>query len=222
MGGAATEAASSQREPVAALTNAQRTERAVKLWQECQPAAASLVESYLRARGVTIAVPPSIRFHPALLHPMGGNWPAMVAAVQGTEGQIVAVHRTFLARDGKAKAAISPDKMMLGPCAGGAVRFARPADTLAVCEGVETGLSIHQACPGLAVWASLSTSGMTTLRLPDSVETVILAVDNDANGAGDRAGTAAAFRFRRMGRCVKIARPPRSGSDFNDMLRAYA
>ena len=42
----------------------------------------------------------------------------------------VAIHRTFLIRDGSAKAPVEPAKMMLGPCGGGVVRLdGRPAAT---------------------------------------------------------------------------------------------
>src|ERR1700692_2456675 len=47
----------------------------------------------------------------------------MVACVQNANGAIVAIHRTFLNPDGSGKAAVEKQKMMLRPCAGGAVRF---------------------------------------------------------------------------------------------------
>jgi phage/plasmid primase-like uncharacterized protein len=141
----------------------------------------------------------------------------MVAAVQNIVGEIVAVHRTYLRADGDGKANLVPDKMMLGPCAGGAVRFAKPAEVLAIAEGIETALSIVQACSGLAVWASLSTSGMKTLQLPSLVREVIVCADADDNGAGQKAASDAAMRFIREGRRVRVAHPGR-GRDFNDLL----
>jgi hypothetical protein len=49
----------------------------------------------------------------------------MVALVtRGADGTPLAIHRTFLARDGGGKAPVDPQKMMLGPCRGGAVRLA--------------------------------------------------------------------------------------------------
>ena len=50
------------------------------------------------------------------------------------------------------------------------------------------------------------------------VRTVIILVDNDANGAGERAARAAAERWRAEGRRVWIAMPAAVGQDFNDLL----
>ena len=62
----------------------------------------------------------------------------MVALVcAGSDNRPQAIHRTYLARDGAGKAPVDPQKMMLGPCRGGAVRLADPTDTLMVGEGIE-------------------------------------------------------------------------------------
>ena len=74
----------------------------------------------------------------------------MVALVtRGTDGEPLAIHRTFLARDGAGKAPVTPQKMMLGPCRGGAVRLATATGKLMVGEGIETCLAAMQAT-GLA------------------------------------------------------------------------
>jgi putative DNA primase/helicase len=51
---------------------------------------------------------------------------------------------------------------------------------------------------------------------------VVICADNDANGVGQRAATDAAERFLAEGRRVRIALPPKSGLDFNDLLRGSA
>ena len=88
---------------------------------------------------------------------------------------------------------------------------------MAVAEGIETSLSILTACPELTVWAALSTSGLRGLLLPATVRTVILCPDGDPPGAA--AAQAAAARFARDGRQVKIAAVP-AGADLNDVLTA--
>ena len=105
--------------------------------------------------------------------------------------------------------------MMLGKCAGGAVRLAPAMPELLLCEGIETGLSLRQAT-GKTVWACMSTSGLKSVILPPEVETVIIAADGDE--PGEKAAQEAARRFIAEGRTVKIARPPK-GMDFNDMLQ---
>ena len=59
---------------------------------------------------------------------------------------------------------------------------------------------------------------MVALILPAIVRLVIILADNDANGAGERAAYAAAYRWLREGRRVRIAMSPEPGTDFNDML----
>jgi hypothetical protein len=157
----------------------------------------------------------ALRFHAGLKHPSGGIWPAMVALVtSGADGTPLAIHRTFLARDGSGKAPVDPQKMMLGPCRGGAVRLAEPDELLMVGEGIETCLAAMQTS-GHAAWAALSTSGLRTLDLPGDVHDVIILADGDE--AGETAAQDCAVRWKREGRRVRIARPPQ-GLDFNDLL----
>jgi putative DNA primase/helicase len=83
-----------------------------------------------------------------------------------------------------------------------------------VGEGIETCLAAIRAT-GHPAWAALSTSGLRTLDLPDFVRDVIVLADGD--DPGEAAARARAWRWKREGRRVRIARPPR-GMDFNDML----
>ncbi len=214
--GAAPIAAAKQRHDTKAdeASDRQRTEMALRIWAETQPAAGSLVEPYLRARGINIPRPLSLRFHPALKH-SDSMWPAMVALItRGTDGEPIGIHRTFLSRDGGAKAPVTPPKKMLGPCRGGAVRLGPVGDRLMIAEGIETALSAMQAT-GRSAWAALSTSGLRSLDLPPVIHDVIILADGDE--AGETAAKTAALRWRREGRLVRIARPP-AGADFNAML----
>jgi hypothetical protein len=139
----------------------------------------------------------------------------MVALVtRGADDMRLAIHRTFLARDGSGKAPTIPNKMMLGPCRGGAVRLANPGELLMVGEGIETCLAAMQAT-GHPAWAALSTSGLRALDLPESVGEVVVLADGD--DPGEAAARDCALRWKRPGRRVRIARPPR-GMDFNDVL----
>ena len=192
-----------------------RTQAALAIWQASQPVDGSPVETYLRSRGLIVSPPNSIRFHAGLKHPSGGIWPAMVALVtRGIDGAWIAIHRTFLAREGNGKAPVDPAKMMLGPCRGGVVRLVDPGDVLMVGEGIETCLAAMQAT-GLAAWAALSTSGLRTLDLPCDLRDVIVLADGD--DPGEAAAQHCAWRWKREGRRLRIARPPR-GLDFNDLL----
>src|SRR6516164_3086064 len=196
-----------------------RRKAALAIWHSTIRADGTLVEAYLLSRRLHLPAPPVLRFHAGLRHSSGRMWPAMVALVtRGSDNTPLAVHRTFLARDGSSKAPVDPQKMMLGPCRGGAVRLADPSDLLMVGEGIETCLAAMQAT-GNPAWAALSTSGMRSLDLPTAVRDVIVLADGD--DAGEAAAWDCAWRWKREGRHVRIARPPR-GMDFNDILMGRA
>ena len=192
-----------------------RTEAALSIWQAAKSAGGTLIETYLESRGLRLPAMLTVRFHPCLKHPSGDSWPAMIALVtRGSDDAPLAIHRTFLARNGAGKAPLDPQKMMLGPCRGGAVRLAEPGDVLMIGEGIETCLAAMQETRHPA-WAALSTSGLRALELPKAVRDVIVLADGD--DPGEAAARDCALRWKRDGRRVRIARPPK-GMDFNDML----
>jgi phage/plasmid primase-like uncharacterized protein len=205
-----------QREREARAEADKRAEQAKRLWQEAQPIGGTLAEAYLRGRGITCDLPPTLRFHSACWHgPTSKRYPAMVAAVQGVGA--AAVHRTWLRSDGQGKADIDPAKAMLGATAGGAVRLAKDQGPLVVAEGIETALSL--ACGLLrgpaTIWAALSTSGMRGLRLP--LKTTTLTVAADGEDAGRAAAINLAERAHALGWQVSLLPAP-DGKDWNDIL----
>src|SRR5438093_4378090 len=197
----------------------QRTEIALRIWDETRrPAVATPVEKYLQPRGITIPAPHVLSFHPGLRHPSGGVWPAMVALVtRGTDGEPIGIHGTFLSGDSSGKAPVDRQKMMLGPCRGGAVRLGPVGAQLMIAEGIETALSAMQAT-GRPTWAAMSAPALRSLHLPPEVREVIVLADGD--DAGESAAKPAALRWTREGRLVRIARPP-AGVDCNDMLMGF-
>jgi hypothetical protein len=200
--------------------DATRRTAALKIWNETTRASGTPVDVYLRARGIVLPIPPSIRFHNHLPHhPTGTAWPCMVSLIVDVNGAPVAIHRIWLALDGKGKAPIVPAKMTLGSCRHGAVRLGeiKAGETLAISEGVETGLSVAQACR-MPVWAALSADGVKNVRLPQQATAIVLCADHDANGVGEAAAKAARKRLLREGRRVRIAMPTDVGDDFNDLL----
>ncbi|MEP0390751.1 MAG: toprim domain-containing protein [Erythrobacter sp.] len=196
-------------------------EAAKRLWQECQPITGTIAETYLRSRMIDCALPDTLRFHSRCWHgPSKSRWPAMVALVEG--GQGFAVHRTYLCPDGSGKARLAGgDKLMLGATSGGAVRLSEEPSRLAVAEGIESGLSLLCGLLGspASVWASLSTSGMRSLRLPVSTDHLIIAGDGDVPGR--EAGYSLARRASERGWQVSTLNPG-DGADFNDILARQA
>jgi putative DNA primase/helicase len=134
---------------------AKRTKAALAIWQATTPTDGTSVETYLRSRGLQVSPPSVLRFHAGLKHPSGSVWPAMVAIVtRGVNGAPIAIHRTFLARNGSGKAPVDAH------------------DVIVLADGDEPGEAAAQVC---------------------------------------------AWRWKRQGRRVRIARPPQ-GMDFNDLL----
>ena len=104
--------------------------------------------------------------------------------------------------------------MMLGPCRGGAVRLGQPGDVLMVGEGIETCLAAMQATAmrhGRRFRPRAFAASTCRARLRD----VIVLADGD--DPGEAAAQDCAWRWKREGRRVRIARPPQ-GMDFNDLL----
>jgi len=191
-----------------------------------QPITDTPASTFLRGRGIDIPETADLKFHPDLTHwETKAGLPALITVVRDHAGEAVAVHRTYLAVDDDDpvkvdKAPVSKPRMMLGKVAGGAVRLAGIGDdgVLGLCEGIETGLAMMTAIPGLAVWATLSATNLEQVHLPPEARRIVILADHDASGAGARAAETAARRLRAEGRDVAIALPPREGEDFNDLL----
>lgn len=205
---------------------AQRLRAAHELFASGVSCEGTPAQTYLEGRGIRglkfNRMRNTLRFVAEALHaPSGLRLPAMVAQVRGPKGEALGIHRTFLQSDGSGKAEAQPAKMMLGPSAGGAVRFGPDAPVIALAEGLETALSIAQASR-LTVWACLSTSGLKGCVLPPLplAGAVVIAADHDEAGLAAAQGTAA--RLEAEGRAVSVIRPPQPGTDWNDVLRGEA
>jgi phage/plasmid primase-like uncharacterized protein len=187
--------------------------RARSLWEFGKAIQGTKGEAYLRGRGITCALPDTLRWLPDTYHgPSGSYCSAMISDVHPTGG----VHRTFFTKKGRRldKSA----KMMLGPCSSGAVCLSETTGPLVVCEGIETGLSLLS---GLlsgphTVWAALSTSGIKGLTLPRRVGNLIIATDGD--NAGREAGEVLARTAHAFGWNVSLMPAP-DGTDWNDALQ---
>jgi hypothetical protein len=205
-------------------TERKKRDRAKSLWDYSNPIQGTNGEAYLRGRGITCALPASLRWLPETFHaPSLQYQSAMIAKVSPTD----AVHRTFFTKQGVRLDKVpngakdGSHKMMLSKCSGGAVRLSDTDGPLVVCEGIETGLSLLS---GLltgphTVWAALSTSGIKGLQLPPVVGDLIVAVDNDENGAGQKAGAELSAKAHALGWNVSTLAPPDIGQDWNDVLR---
>jgi phage/plasmid primase-like uncharacterized protein len=168
--------------------------KAAWLWSRRLPIIGSIAEQYLRSRGITCPLPPTLGFLPPY---KPEHHAAMIAAFglckEPEPGLIVpprnvdSVHLTLLKPDGSGKADVEKPKIIIGSPGLMPVVLARPNDLLGlvICEGPEDELTAHQAT-GLGAWAAGSAGRMPKLAdiIPSYIECVTIFAHNDANGAG--------------------------------------
>jgi putative DNA primase/helicase len=213
-----------QRQPEPSASNdaaaiQRKQDAALRLWRGSEAATGTPVDTYLTRRGLPgLARSDALRYRPDAAHPERGRYPAMVASVTNAAGAIVAVHRTYLSRDGH-KANTEPAKASLGPVWGGAIRLSpiAPGEPLVIGEGIETTASAGRLM-GFPAWAGISAGNLAKgLVLPPEARRVVIAADPD--DAGRKAARDAWTRWTAEGREVRIAVPDIS-ADFNDVLMA--
>jgi putative DNA primase/helicase len=188
---------------------------ALEIWRAARPITGTIGELYLRNRGITIELSPSLRYHRALKHkPTGLVLPTLVAGIAGADRHVIAIQRTFLKADGSGKAQVSEPKMTLGAMGRGAVRLAPAGDVIGVAEGLETALSAAQMF-SVPVWAALGAERLGKVELPREVKRVIVLGDLGSETAAYKARDA----YRREGREAEV-KFPTVPKDFNDELRA--
>ncbi len=194
-----------------------------RLFAAAGPVAGTLAETYLRARGITVQpTPETLRFHPACWHRLSEDapperWPALLAAVTDTAGCITGLQRTWLARDGSAKAPLAEPRRAMGKLLGYGVRFGDADTILAVGEGIETMLSLRSVLPGLPCVAALSANHLAALVLPVNLQHLLIARDRDA------AGLQASRRLEERALATGVAVSPLVpvSADFNDDLHTF-
>ena len=215
-----------------ASTAAEKTARALLIFEEAEDDH-PILRAYLEGRG--IALPPgalgdTVRFHPRCPWGNGQRVPAMVSLVRGIngtadepEGPPLAIHRTrLLDDDGKLLLHGKDRKRALGPIGKGVIKLTPDADTticLGVAEGIETALSLRNL-PDFGpspVWSLLNAGNLEKFPVLSGIETLWIAVDNDENGAGQRAAEALAQRWQEAGREVIRIIPADVGADLADL-----
>jgi Toprim domain len=149
----------------------------------------TLAETYLRTRGITAPLNlPALRFHPRCYYWSGEDmplesWPALIAAITDTDGQLTGVHRTWLATDGSDKAPVENQRRAMGAVLGHAIRFGQAGDTQIAGEGIETMLSLLGIFPDMPMAACTSANHLAAYIPPPSLKRLYVARDRDAAGA---------------------------------------
>ncbi len=203
------------REPAPVLpVDPEPDERALALWGRAEPVNETLGERYLRARGIALKLPPTIRFLREAEYLPRVSLPALVAAAQGPDRQVIAVQLTFLEPGGLGKASVANPRKTIGALGRGAVRLGPAGDALGIAEGLETALSAMQIYYA-PVWACLGASRLAAVAIPPNVERVTIFADRDRPGRD--AAMKAAARFRQSVN-VSVRLPPEACKDWNEAL----
>ncbi|MGY3539836.1 hypothetical protein ACVIIY_004056 [Bradyrhizobium sp. USDA 4515] len=167
-------------------------EAARRLVRMSQPIYGTLVQAYLRERGVTdLRGTGSLHYHPRCYYRPDERsptetWPAMIAAVTDLDGKITGAHRTWLDPHRRDKAPIDTPRRAMGELLGHAVRFGVGSEVMAAGEGIETVLSLRQVLPDMPMLAALSAAHLAAILFPDTLRRLYIVRDNDPAGDGAR------------------------------------
>lgn len=199
------------------------------MWKRSVSLPGTMADKYLALRGIE-GESPALRFLPAC--PVSGvpgvaQCDAMIALVSAPDGQFATLHKTYLA--GPAKAAyrysdgrtFSARQLMPGGIPdGAAIRLSDAHDELGVAEGIETAKSAERLF-GVPCWATINSTLLKQFTPPPQVRRLVIFGDNDPKFGGQAAAFAAAHRIACRAQRpihVEVRIPPRSGSDWNDVL----
>ena len=167
-------------------------EAARRLIRMSEPIYGTLVQAYLRERGIT-DLRGTGRLHSHLRcyyrpdeHSLTETWPAMIAAVTDLDGKITGAHRTWLDPRRRDKAPIDTPRRAMGDLLGNAVRFGISSDVMAAGEGIETVLSLRQVLPDMPMLAALSAAHLAAILFPDTLRRLYIVRDKDPAGDGAR------------------------------------
>jgi hypothetical protein len=96
-------------------------------------------------------------------------------------------------------------------------------DQLVVGEGIETTLAAatrisYRGAALTPAWSAVAKGGLGWLPVLPNVQRLILLVDHDSNGEGQKAAERCRQVWRAMGRNVVPLVPKQAGWDFNDVV----
>jgi Toprim domain len=184
-----------QREAEEADYARQQRVKAFRMWMRRQPGVGSIVERYLRSRGITCPLPGTLAYlrparpdhHPAMIAAFGIPDEPELGVLRLPPMRLGGVHLTLLKPDGSGKArnADGHSKLTIGVGHDLPIVLAPPNDLggLVVAEGIEDALSAHQAT-GLGAWAAGTANRLPGLapHVPDYIEAVTIQQDDDPAG----------------------------------------
>ncbi len=223
----------------------QRRRAAHRFFLEAVPIGGTRAERYLLGRDIVFGLlgkwPGALRFHPGMRCPVTHEpRPCLLAKVDGADGNLVTVHRTFLQvhADGRVTKAdkknggpLDDAKVAFGAYAGGLIsvwkgqsgkslRHLAAGEWVAMTEGVEDALTIAMVRPAMRVVAAISLSNLANARFPDRLGGLYLCADNDVKPQPQETFRKARADLEARGIAVREVRPPTQFKDFNEWASA--
>lgn len=206
--------------------------RLERLWDDAQTVTPSSAAGlYLTNRWLDIPASDALRCLPRLDYwhdgVMIGSYPVMLGAVTSPDGDLVAIHRTYLTDDGH-KAPVPVVKKLsatAGPLVGASIKIGVPAPRpdgllgLGVAEGIETAIAAS-ILSGVPVWSCVSANGLKSFNPPLRVRSLYVFGDRDESGVGQKAAAALAGRAAAVGLVARVLLPDPVG-DWADELVAW-
>jgi len=207
---------------------ASRTALAKEIWLAAQPIAGTIGERYLsETRGIDVGkLPPTIenalRFHPRCVFGARAYHPCLIALMRDPITAVPAgIHRIGLAIENGA--VVKLDRMALGDMGVVMLWPMNGSGQLVVGEGIETVLAAatrisFKNTPLTPAWSAVARGGIGRLPVLPRVERLILLVDHDENGEGQKAVAHCRQTWIAAGRTVAALVPKQAGWDFNDVV----
>ena len=201
---------------------------ALSVWNAALPLAGSIGERYLaETRGIDVGkLPPTIhealRFHPHCVFGAGAHRPCIVALMRDPVTDApVGIHRIGLAQENGN--IIKLGRKALGRMGVVKLWSANGSGHLVVGEGIETTLAAatcisYRGTPLTPAWSAVAKGGLGHLPVLPGISQLILLVDNDENGEGQKAAACCRQTWTATGRTVVPLIPKHVGWDFNDVV----
>ncbi|KMO39317.1 hypothetical protein VQ02_10270 [Methylobacterium variabile] len=200
-----------------------KRQRALRIWNAAHDPRGTLVETYLRNRGLDLPdelAGEVLRFAP--ICPWGDETvPAMVALFRcAITDAPTGIHRTALSQDGRKRFEGAAARKMYGGAVGAVIKLDADAEVthgLAIGEGIETGMAARQL--GIRpVWATGSVGAISVFPVVPGVDALTILGETDRTGANAAAVQACGSRWVEANRLVDVVRP-KGGGDMNDVVQ---
>jgi hypothetical protein len=194
--------------------------RAMEIFREAVDLRDTPAETYLARRGIPLdklsdRIGDALRWHPSCPWETGRHGAMVGLYTDPLTAEPMAIHRTFITPAGE-----KVGRRYLGPKGGCVIRlWPDIGQTLVVGEGIETVLSAatnltYRGAPLSPAWAAGDAGNIKSLPVLPGIEKLILLVDHDESGCGQRVTAECARRWEAAGRKVIRLMPRKLGNDF--------